>query len=304
MRDATESASSAGKLSIGSLARATGIPVETLRTWEQRYGFPVAQRRASGHRTYPVSLVPRLRRIADLLSRGHRAGAVVPATDAELDRLQSVTAGEMRTAASLAMPPSGSLDELIKAVAVFDIERVTGMLLADWGRLGAMEFLKTRVAPLVEFVGSEWAAGRLEVRHEHFLSERLGDLLRSLRMPFDHRATGPVVICATLPGEQHALGLQMAAMVLSAAGWRVVYLGADMPTAELAVLAKELPASHVALSISSHAEPAAVRRELKRLRRLLPEAVTILAGGVGALSMAGVTAIADLDALQVYANRR
>jgi hypothetical protein len=28
-------------LSIGALSKATGIAVETLRTWELRYGFPV-----------------------------------------------------------------------------------------------------------------------------------------------------------------------------------------------------------------------------------------------------------------------
>ena len=32
------------RLSIGALSRATGIAVETLRTWESRYGFPVLPR--------------------------------------------------------------------------------------------------------------------------------------------------------------------------------------------------------------------------------------------------------------------
>src|SRR5512144_964663 len=75
------------RLSIGALSRATGIPVETLRTWESRYGFPVPERRPSGHRVYALSTVPRLRRIAEALARGHRAGQVVPASDANLRRL-------------------------------------------------------------------------------------------------------------------------------------------------------------------------------------------------------------------------
>ena len=37
---------------IGEVARRTGIPVSTLRMWEERYGFPVPGRRASGHRRY------------------------------------------------------------------------------------------------------------------------------------------------------------------------------------------------------------------------------------------------------------
>ena len=39
-------------LSIGELARQTGVPVATLRSWEGRYGFPRPQRLAGGHRRY------------------------------------------------------------------------------------------------------------------------------------------------------------------------------------------------------------------------------------------------------------
>jgi DNA-binding transcriptional MerR regulator len=69
------------QLSIGALSRATGIPVETLRTWEHRYGFPAPERRPSGHRVYSRAIVPRLRRISEAIARGHRAGQVVSASD-------------------------------------------------------------------------------------------------------------------------------------------------------------------------------------------------------------------------------
>jgi len=39
-------------LSIGELARRTGVPAATLRSWEDRYGFPHPQRQAGGHRRY------------------------------------------------------------------------------------------------------------------------------------------------------------------------------------------------------------------------------------------------------------
>ena len=39
-------------LSIGELARLTGVPAATLRSWEDRYGFPRPQRLAGGHRRY------------------------------------------------------------------------------------------------------------------------------------------------------------------------------------------------------------------------------------------------------------
>jgi DNA-binding transcriptional MerR regulator len=64
-------------LSIDALSRATRIPVETLRTWEARYGFPAPARKASGHRLYPASIVPRLLRVAEALSLGLDMAALV-----------------------------------------------------------------------------------------------------------------------------------------------------------------------------------------------------------------------------------
>ena len=304
MRDSTDAPAARhdARLSIGALSRATGVPVETLRTWEQRYGYPMAERRPSGHRVYPLSVVPRLRRMAVAIAGGHRAGDVLPASDAALDRLLAATGPAPRPATAWAMPGSLSTDDALALVASFDGERLTAALLSEWGRLGALGFLHTRVAPLVERVGCEWAEGRLEIRHEHFLSERLGDVLGSLRLPLDHQAAGPVVICATLPGEAHALGLQMAALVLAAAGLRVVYLGTNMPPAELAVLAVELPASHVALSISSAADGQATSRHLRRLRQLLPDEVGVVVGGRGApAARPGITVVADFEALDAWA---
>ena len=281
-RSTASPATAAGKLSIGSLAKATGVPVETLRTWEQRYGFPAAERKPSGHRVYALSTVPRLRRIADAIGRGHRAGAVVGATDAELDRLLSATAPPPRPGPLPFNPSKASVDELLAAVAAFDAERVTAALWSDWGRLGPVEFLERTVAPLIERVGHEWETGRMEIRHEHFLSERLGDVMRAIRLPLDLTSDGPMAICATLPGEGHALGLQMAALLMSASGLRVLYLGTEIPPPELGRLARELGARAVAISVSAGADGAAVKRHLAKLRENLPRAVQVLVGGRGA----------------------
>jgi methanogenic corrinoid protein MtbC1 len=295
MRERTtpQAASAAGKLSIGSLARATGVPVETLRTWEQRYGYPVADRKPSGHRVYALSNVQRLRRIADAIARGHRASAVVGATDADLDRLLSVTAGPPPPGPVPVNPSETSIDALIEAVRTFDADRLTSALWADWGRLGPVGFLQQTVAPLVERVGREWAEGRMEIRHEHFVSERLGDVMRAIRLPLDLTSAGPTVVCATLPGEVHAIGLQMVALLLASSGLRVLYLGTEIPPPELGRLARELGARAVAISVSEAADGAAVRRHLTKLREALPRSAQVLVGGKGA--PAGRTDIVTVD---------
>ncbi len=269
------------RLSIGALSRATGIPVETLRTWESRYGFPVPERKPSGHRLYPLASVARLRRIAEALSHGHRAGEVVAASDGALADLLKSTAGAEAPRLGL---PAGPIEipELLAAVESFDAARLMRLLLADWASLSPPDFIETRVGPLVREVGLAWEQGRLEVRHEHFLSERVADVLRSLRLPFEERARGPLVILATLPGESHGLGLQMAALIASWAGCRVLLLGTEMPLLEIVTLAKDMNVGAVALSLSLATRGARANGQLRSLREKLPRRIALVVGGAGA----------------------
>jgi methanogenic corrinoid protein MtbC1 len=266
------------------VSRATGIPVETLRTWEQRYGFPVPERKPSGHRVYATSVVPRLRRVAEALARGHRASDAVPASDAELSDLLSATpatagAGTVAVAVAAHEP---QLQALLEAVSHFDAESLRQVLLGEWARLGPTAFLDACVGPLVRAVGDAWSDGALHVRHEHFLSERLGDLLRVLRLPFDERADGPAMVLATLPGEPHAIGLQMAALSAATAGARVFYLGAQTPPDQIAAAAADVSARAVALSVSLATSGAATRRALVQVRSRLAPRVELVVGGEGA----------------------
>lgn len=289
------------RLSIGALSRATGVPVETLRTWESRYGFPVPERRPSGHRLYPISIVPRLRRVAEALSRGHRARQVVPASDSDLKQL--LDSSPAAAVASPAASPAGSeVLELLRLVESFQSDRLTYALLSASARLGPLAFLETVVAPLLRALGEAWETGRLQVRHEHFVSERLGDVLRSLRLPLEERAAGPLVVFSTLPGEAHGLGLQMAALVVAFAGCRILYLGTETPVPDLVALTRDLGARALAVSVSASGRKPRTAALLRRVRGMLPRRTALLVGGEGAPApSSGVQLFEDLPGLDAWA---
>jgi MerR family transcriptional regulator, light-induced transcriptional regulator len=294
-----DDSSAGGMLSIGALARATSIRVETLRTWERRYGYPVPERKPSGHRLYPVASVSRLRRIAQALASGHRASEVVSASESALRVL--LDAVPVRPQREPAAPDGVQLADHLDTVRAFDATGLTRRLLAEWARLGPLEFLTTTVAPLVSAVGACWEAGTLDIAHEHFLSERVSDILRVLRLPFEERARGPVVVVASLPGEQHSLGLHMAALVLATCHCRTVVLGTEIPPRELAGTARELAARAVGVSVSRATAGAATGRRMRTLRALLPRRIALLAGGDGARGGDGITLVRGLPALESWA---
>lgn len=290
------------RLSIGALSRATGIPVETLRTWESRYGFPIPERRPSGHRVYPLAIVPRLGRIAEALARGHRAGQVVPASDAELRQLLAAAPTPPASPADALSRGTGEIRQFLNLVESFASDRLTHALLSASARLGPLAFLETVVAPLLRAVGEAWAEGRMQVRHEHFVSERLGDVLRSLRLPLEERASGPLVVLSTLPGEAHGLGLQMAALVVAFAGCRVLYLGTETPVPDVVSLTRDLGARALALSVSASGRRPRTAALVRRVRGLLPRRTALLVGGTGApLPSPGVQVFGNLQGLEEWA---
>lgn len=304
------------RLTIGTLAAATGIPPETIRTWERRYGFPVAERKPSGHRVYPLSVVPRLRRVAQVIARGHRPAEVVHATDATLDALlAAIPPAPVPPVVPRSDVPPGDpsfLTDLLDATRRFDTEHLRHAFQADWARLGPLGFLEGRAAPFIVAVGSAWEAGTMDVRHEHCASNCLGDFLRAARLPLEDRAGGPVAVLATLPGELHGIGLQMAAVVFALHGWRPLVLGVDTPGGQIVALAREVPIGAVALSLVRRRPARTVTPDIARLRRSLPRGVPVLVGGSGLPrapgrapgTLAGAQRVPDLAALDRWVRGR
>lgn len=292
-----------GLLTIGALSAATGVPVETIRTWERRYGFPVAERKPSGHRVYSLDTVSRLRLIAQALARGHRAAEVVAASDGALEALLAAlpraTPSRRATLAPARIAPADPTD-LLEATRAFDGERLKRAFQVDWARLGPIEFLEQRAAPFLTAIGDAWSKGTLDVRHEHFATAALGDFLRVVRMPLDERANGPIAALATLSGELHGLGLQMCALVVAVAGWRPLLLGVNTPIPQIVALTREAPIAAVAVSCM----PPRRRRTaeaLRTLRRRLPRGIPLLVGGAGAPTVtarSGIQVLPDLPALE------
>jgi CheY-like chemotaxis protein len=67
---ADEVGRSRGVYSIGAVARMLGIPVATIRNWEERYGSIVPERSAGGHRLYSRDQMEQLRFVAAEVARG------------------------------------------------------------------------------------------------------------------------------------------------------------------------------------------------------------------------------------------
>lgn len=274
-------------LNIGAVSQATGIPVSTLRTWERRYGVPRPERTDTNQRLYDPAAIEHLRLVARALALGHRPAQILRVAPGALRALIDAPGGRPPG-------PEGWLD----ATRALDAEALGAGFHAAHARLGLVPFLEQAVGPYLRAVGDAWAAGGLQTFHEHFASEQLHDFLVGLWRPANARRPGPPVVCATLPGEHHALGLHMAAAILADQGLPIVFLGPDSPLVDLRDAVLTCGARALVVSVSSAASPTTARAHLVELRRLLPPRHAVIVGGTGAPDgVLGVETMQSLAAL-------
>ncbi|HTV20570.1 MAG TPA: MerR family transcriptional regulator [Polyangiaceae bacterium] len=273
------------ELSIGTLSSATGVPVDTLRTWERRYGFPAPSTRTGGsHRRYAADTIGQVQLIVRALELGHRPSAVVGRDPDELRRLVGVARAPAAPSSAWA---SGSdtraVARWLELTHALDGDGLTGEFHRSLAEMAAIPLLERRVGPYLREVGEEWSRGLLRVSQEHYASERVREFLSAQwRQANDGLRAGQVsVVLATLSGEQHVLGLHMAAWVIALAGVHVVFLGADTPLGEVVYAVERHAARGVAMSVAA-GYAGDLEAALATLRATLPRETRLVLGGAGA----------------------
>ncbi|HVZ32403.1 MAG TPA: MerR family transcriptional regulator [Polyangiaceae bacterium] len=275
------------ELSIGTLSSATGVPVDTLRTWERRYGFPVPINRTEGsHRRYAAETIPMVQLIVRALELGHRPSAVVGRDLVELRRL--VGGSRPVPVASGPWPgPRRAVARWLELTRDMDGERLGTEFQRGLGEMAALEFLEQCMGPFLVEIGKQWAQGTLHIAQEHLASESAREFLSTQWRGWrsSPHIDQVAIVLATPPGEPHVLGLHMAAWAIARANARVVFLGANIPVADVAFAADRHAARGVALSVAE-GYPGDLEREAASLKERTSRGVSLVMGGAGSRAAA------------------
>jgi MerR family transcriptional regulator, light-induced transcriptional regulator len=309
----------AAVLRIGELSRRVGLSEHVLRAWESRYGLLRPERSAGGYRLYSEQDQHRVRLMQAHLADGLAAAEAARASIAQEEREEqegaatdSRGAGEGGASgdnesraprASLAETADAfrqSLDDLDEPAAQFVLDR----LLRDFT---VETVLRDVVMPYLYELGTRWESGAVSVAQEHFASHVVRGRLASLARGWGD-GSGPQVLLACPPDEQHELALLVFGIVLNRHGWRVGYLGANTPMLETIQVAGQTGPNLVVLAASTPERFSGVSVALSRLADLAPlvlagaGASTELAESVGARVLEGdpVTAAEQLAAHEAW----
>jgi MerR family transcriptional regulator, light-induced transcriptional regulator len=262
--------------SIKAVSQATGLSVETLRAWERRYGIVTPQRDDLGRRVYRPEDVLRLRRLREATDQGHPIGRLAPLGDGQLAALLEGSGNAPMQAACNAF-----VERILEAAQRFRSAECEQSLTLAIAMLPPPQLTRDVLQPLLQEVGDRWHRGELTIAQERMVSSSVRKHVSLLLGSYDRSAHRPAIVFATLPGERHELGLLMSAMICASQGYKVHYLGADLPADEIAHFTREVGAIAVAISVVLLDSAEGVPAQLDELSRNLGSGLPIWLGGAG-----------------------
>jgi methanogenic corrinoid protein MtbC1 len=161
------------------------------------------------------------------------------------------------------------------------------------------------IGPAMYELGRLWEEGVITVADEHLATALTHRVLAALRPPelleqsFQARSGKPRAILAAVQGEQHALGLRMAADLLEDRGCQVAYLGADVPSEAVLQAIRTLSPDLLGLSATMPESARHLEDVVERVREEHPELPLLLGGQVGGSPRLGEgTRVDDLELLE------
>ncbi len=221
---------------IGELSRRTGVGTDALRAWERRYELLDPVRSDGGYRLYDARDEGRVRAMRALLEQG--------VATAEAARI--VRSGAPTASGEAAVDPGALVTALMAAIEALD-EPMANAVLDEVVSALSIEALASRVVlPALREIGDRWARGGFSVAQEHFGSNLIRGRLLALARGWGG-GKGPTAVLACVPGEQHDIGLIAFGLALRERGWRITYLGPDMPPESVASTARDVDADLVVL---------------------------------------------------------
>jgi len=272
------------RISIGAVVRKTGLSAHLLRAWERRYKVVNPERTSGGLRVYSHADVLRLQLLKKLTEQGHPIGQIASLSERDLAALLNNDAIEnaVRAVQTEQTEAGRFMAEVLEAVQSLDGPRIYSTLMRAVVALTSKEFARDLVIPLLARVGAMWANESICPVHEHILSVNLRRVLAWVidSLPVDQNA--PVIACTTPSQQRHELGAMLAGIAATEEGWRVAYLGPDLPAEDIAIGAKVTGASVVAVSMVYVRAPYQAKTEIEKIRKALPDGVMLVVGGAGA----------------------
>jgi methanogenic corrinoid protein MtbC1 len=223
---------------IKAVMQKTDIQAVTIRAWERRYSLLEPKRANNGYRLYSDRDIALLIWVKSQVDSGLSISSVVVSLKEEINQGNWPDA-LLTTQGPVPIQPRSGQD-----VAKLKVQFLTALLRLDehmaveifseiLGQVNLADLVETVVIPVLVEIGDRWERGEISVAIEHFASNLIQGKIQAIYQSLPYHLSAPKVLVGCGPDELHALSPLLFATLLRDSGYRVEFLGPDIPLEDL-----------------------------------------------------------------------
>lgn len=202
----------------------TGINAHTLRAWERRYNFLVPERTETNIRYYTDEQLKNLLNIGILVRNGYRISKVDKMDQVEIHELvhQILTTHSEQN--------EDRVNGLVLSMLKMDEHAFNKIFNISVINSGLIPTITKLIYPFLNLVGGLWTTNKIVPAQEHFISNLIRQKIVTAidGLPFPNENAKRIILFL-LEGESHELTLLLSSYIAKKMGWKVYYLGQNVP---------------------------------------------------------------------------
>ena len=271
------------KYPIKVVSQMTGLSVFVIRAWEKRYNVVTPERTETNRRLYSENDIEKLKLLNNAVNLGHNIGGIANLSASELKSILGnkpvSSPGTSEISNEKLSDTKSILRSSVDAVKSYDGKKLSTILLKASSKMSQPQLIENLIIPLVYEIGDLWHEGDIRVANEHLASAVIRSFLSNLIEQHIPSQNAPIIISATPRGQDHELGALIAGVTAASVGYKVIYLGPNLPVEEVAAVTDNLDAKVVALSLVYPNDDPQLKLDLVNLKKMLPEKISLIVGG-------------------------
>ena len=188
---------------------------------------------------------------------------------------------EEETQLDVAQPTDRLALLYLQAVLEGNVRPAMEVILDEIGELTPQQAIQDVLLPAQREIGRLWHLDQVSVAEEHLVTTTTQRLMAVLAQRAEPKPdNGKTALAASVAGNVHDIGIRAIAYLLELEGWRTVFLGADVPRADLPATAQFFNADVILLSCALSVQLKSVRETISDIRDRCDHPTKIMVGGL------------------------
>jgi DNA-binding transcriptional MerR regulator len=232
--------------SISDIEALIGIKAHTIRAWETRYNLVPPKRTPTNIRYYGEEELKMLLNVVALNENGYKISKIANMSYSQINNLVSQLKTDWNN-------DSMQMLHLSNATLSYNEKQFSDVLTGCVAEMGLIKTMDLVLYPFMKKVGMLWQTGTIDPSHEHFASNLIRDrlIVEIDKVETPVKADAKRFILFLPETEMHETGLLFTRYLLKKCGHEMLYLGSEIPYADLKKVVESYKPDYAFITLTS-----------------------------------------------------